>query len=237
MNAQKCFVALVDLLGISAIVGAGELERSTAMIKRFQRITRSIVADLNSRRAVHGLDRDRSARTRMFSDLVLVQTEGDSHDDCMDILEFSSKLFRLGCEHGLLPRGAISWGDMVHSTTVTVGRPLVEAHRLEGEQDWAGIVLCYSMLHWDREEGLTGDRQASILGVAEECGWLVRWPVPVKSNPPTNRLAVNWLKFDNAPFWHKKFVDDVESEPDLGARNKLKYTQAFYEHLVQLAEG
>jgi len=237
MKVHRCFLVLVDLLGFSTVVMAEGAEGAVPMVRRFQRLTRSIVRELNAQRSVHGLDRGRRSQIRVFSDLVIVHSEGDSHDDCMDILELSSKLFRLGCEEGLLPRGAISWGEMVTEPGVTVGQPLVEAHRLEVDQEWAGIALCDSMELWDKEGGLTGDWRATILGVAEERQWVVRWPVPTKAGPPAERLAVNWLAFEGPPFWHTGFCGDPGSASDPGVREKLKHTEAFYHHLVQLKEA
>ena len=237
MKTRSCFLVLVDLLGFSTVVMTEGPAGALAMVRRFQRLTRSIVRELNAQRTAHGLDRGRRSKIRVFSDLVLVHSEGDSHDDCMDMLELSSKLFRLGCQQGLLPRGAMAWGEMVIGSSVTVGQPLVEAHRLEADQEWAGIALCDSMEVWNQEEGLTGDRRASILGVAEERSWLVRWPIPNKAGGLAERLAVNWLALENPPFWHNKFCGDPESICDPCAREKLRQTEAFYHHLVRLAEA
>jgi len=90
---------------------------------------------------------------------------------------------------------------------------------------------------WDQDQGLTADRQGSILQCSEERGWLIRWPVPLKSGPAVERLAVNWLTFDRGPFWHTKFTDQLETVPDPRAHNKLKNTEAFYEHLVRLGKS
>jgi hypothetical protein len=59
MNTRKCFVTLVDLLGFSAVVMAENLATPVAMVRRFQKLARSIVAQSNAQRAVHGLDRGR----------------------------------------------------------------------------------------------------------------------------------------------------------------------------------
>lgn len=262
MASRRCFLTFVDLLGFSSVVATEEeLHVPISMVRRFQRISRSVLRNLNDQRQVHGLDRGKKSRIRVFSDLLLAYTEGDSHDDCIDMLETAAKIFRLCCETGLLARGAIAWGDLEISSSITLGKPIVEAHQLEHDQEWAGITLCDSMLDWNRAGGLTGDQNASILTVAEESRWLVRWPVPTKSRPIRERLAVNWLLFDTQPFWHSRFTDPPNGGssggtaggsdggsgggsdgrpvrgPDARARAKLMNTEAFYRHLVSLEEG
>jgi hypothetical protein len=150
----------------------------------------------------------------------------------MDIVEVCSKLFRVGCENGLLPRGAIGWGEMYLSPSIVAGKPLVEAHRLEASQEWAGISLCDSMSIWNAEHGLTGDRRGSILGEMKEAGWLVPWLVPTKCLPYRERLAVNWLIFDQPPYWHKRFAEPRDEIADERVRMKLANTEAFYRYLV-----
>jgi hypothetical protein len=125
MSGTQRFLGVVDLLGFSALVMGEDLSVSRSMVKSFQKITRSLALKLNDGRPHHGLDRDGRVRMRFFSDLALIYTEGDSHDDCLDILEISSKLFRIGCENGLLPRGAIAWGEMIiQANTVVAARSL-----------------------------------------------------------------------------------------------------------------
>ena len=234
MKEKRCFLALLDLLGFSELVLTRQAEEVSALLRRFQSLTRSVVSKANKQRQSHGLDRGRRSRLRLFSDLILIHTEGDSHDDCMDIVEICSKLFRLACENGLLPRGAIAWGDMLITPGLVVGRPLVEAHRLESEQLWAGISLCESMAEWDREEGGTADGRATILGVMKSQAWLVPWRVPIKTSADGERLAINWLTFDKAPYWHSRFADPSEEVGDSNARAKLERTNAFYRHISQL---
>jgi len=71
--------------------------------------------------------------------LRIVRTQGDTHDDCLDIVEGWWKLWRLGGENGLLPRGAIAGGTMIMGPSVVVGKPVGEAHELESEQEGAGV--------------------------------------------------------------------------------------------------
>lgn len=235
MNPKCRFIALVDLLGFSALVSGAGLTTATAVLRRFQAITRSTVSGANKRRVVRGIDRGVKSKLRLFSDLILIYTQGDSHDDCMDIIEVCSKVFRLGFENGLLPRGAIAWGDMIIAPSIVVGKPLVEAHHLESQQEWAGISLCDSMSVWDSDEGLTGDQRASILGIMEERGWLIRWEVPMKSSDRKKWLAINWLTFDNPPYRHTRFADTSEEIDDDRVRTILENTEIFYRHLMEQA--
>jgi hypothetical protein len=233
MERKLCFLAFIDLLGFSRTVADEPIEHVAFIIRKFQSITRSIVSRANRYRRTHGRNPGLKSRIRIFSDLVLVYTEGDTQDDCMDIVEVTSKILWLSFFHGLLPRGAIAWGEMVVGPFVTVGRPLVEAYALEARQDWAGASVCDSVIVWDAHHGRTADNKSSIL----ECmtgAWLIPWAVPTKDGTSEQRLAVNWLGFDQRRLLHRRFCDPVGLPEPIDARRKLSNTESFYRHVVAL---
>jgi hypothetical protein len=234
MKSKCCFLALIDLLGFSKLISERNLDEVEAVLRRFQHVTRKLVSAANENRLTKGVDQGRKSKLRVFSDLILVHTERDSQDDCMDIIEICSKVFLISFQNGLLPRGAIAWGEMIITPSIVVGSPLVEAHFLETQQNWVGISLCDSMHKWNLVEGKTEDQGSSILEVMEENFWLIRWPVPTKSKSKVERLAINWLNFDKIPFWHTRFSNQKENEYDSRVHTKLKNTEKFYEHLSNL---
>lgn len=233
MTPKCCFVALIDLLGFSDVVYTGRLTVVANILRRFQAIARRATTEANHHRAQHGLHRVGKTRLRAFSDLILVHTTQDSQDECMDIIQVCSKLFRAAYEDGLLPRGAIAWGEMIISPTITVGCPLIEAHWLESRQEWSGITLCDSMSRWDCEEGYTEDKAATILDIMEKSHWLIKWDVPLKSGNKRRRLAINWLNFEQKPYRHKRFVE-WECVHHPSEQIKLANTEEFYKYLITL---
>jgi len=231
---KHCFIALIDLLGFSHAVRCEPLSHGSRLLRKFQSITRAVVSKANRDRESHGMNPGLRSRIRIFSDLVFIHTESDTQDDCMDIVEISSKVLWWSFFHGLLPRGAIAWGEMLISQSLTVGKPLVEVHDLESRQDWAGVAVGDSVLTWDKRKGRTKDKKSSIVKCLTG-DWLIPWTVPLKDGKVEQRLAVNWLVFDRRPLFHQRFCDPEDIPDAEDARRKLFNTEAFYRQIAESA--
>ena len=115
-------------------------------------------------------------RTQFFSDTLIVSVD-DACNDLGLLLEFSRKLLELGIENRFPIRGGIAHGPIVWDDTITFGRAVVEAHRIEQESDWIGISCTSkcprvdSLFSWDL---------------------VVTYPVPKKIGPVQLVPAVAW---------------------------------------------
>ncbi|MGD0229543.1 MAG: hypothetical protein ABSC19_04185 [Syntrophorhabdales bacterium] len=86
---------------------------------------------------------------------------------------------------GIPVRGAIAYGQyLVHQNPrILLGKPFLEAHKLEGEQQWAGVALCQSAIVQ------AGDVTAHR--------WLRKWNVEIcekttQEITEKELLVVNW---------------------------------------------
>ena len=230
-TSKRCFIALIDLLGFSDATRRSDLLTSSGMIRVFQRVAMDVIENVNKIRKSGGLVRNARSGIFVFSDLLVVHTEEAGQDDCMDILQIAREIMLLSVANGLLPRGAIAHGEMVVSTHVLAGQPLLDAYALESQLDWSGIALCDSMLEWDAHAGRTGDNMSSILEVATEKQdpWLVRWKVPTKRRPYSPRLVVNWVPKKSDFSWPPDPLDHELRSP-LRER-KLRNTSGFVDHV------
>jgi hypothetical protein len=130
------YVALFDVLGFS------------------ERVMRGAVGDgldayVNT--VVHISQHGKRLGTILFSDTVVLYTFEDSEDSFNDIIGASCQLFHDLLMADVPVRGAISHGDFLRSEderhgTVIAGRPIIDAHFYESQQQWIGIMLTPSLL-------------------------------------------------------------------------------------------
>jgi len=124
-------------------------------------------------------------------------------------------------------RGAIAYGEFLVSRDPLyfLGRPLLDAHWLESNQEWAGVALC--------------DSAAQYLD--QDVGRLVHWDVPLKRDHVEKHWVVNWPaaclgpcimatslpggepEQCKPPDWDACFPDEDED-----AQGKRRNTEAFF---------
>lgn len=122
-------------------------------------------------------------------------------------------------------RGAISYGECLicRDPLYFLGQPFLEAHKLEQEQEWAGVAVCNSAAHY------TSEAQPR----------LVSWDVPLK-NRTERLLVVNWPASIAGPalgVLDEDFQQATQGPPDWEAcfgsdpnvKRKRDHTVAFFE--------
>jgi hypothetical protein len=125
-------------------------------------------------------------------------------------------------------RAGVSYGDAFidHDNSLYVGKPIIEAHRLENQQQWAGGALTSSACERIPQTGHSG----------EVARWyLTPWDVPMKRQEPMSTLAVNWNRGVHAPEWRLRWssTSALPPEPRLcekqSVRDKFLNTKQFHE--------
>ena len=66
--------------------------------------------------------------THSFSDTFLIYTSDTSGDSFLSLLAACDSLFIGAIENELLLRGAITYGELIISAGVEIGKPIVEAY-------------------------------------------------------------------------------------------------------------
>ena len=115
-----------DLLGFSSIVsnlGQDELD------KRIN-VWTDLVQKVKCEAGINDL--------QLISDTLFMQ-EQDSRDGLQRTMRFARSLLGKSLHRALPIRGAITYGDVTWGS-LTYGKPVIEAHSLEGSQDWIGIA-------------------------------------------------------------------------------------------------
>jgi class 3 adenylate cyclase len=222
-------VAMIDILGFS------DLSRRESPQSIFAEVFEPLVQVRRNAAAVAGAisGRHEEVFTLAFSDTILVYRPERSDFGIPDALPPHLCIKLVGAtvaeiiqkglrrERPILFRGAIAWGECVINPIEPrcfIGAPIVEAHLLELEQEWAGAVLAPTA--------------AAAFGDPDDLTF-VRYDVPLKNGRSlAGAMAVNWLHSMGA---HDAGLDRLPAPAaDLSEANraavlrKHENTRAFY---------
>lgn len=120
------YLLVADVLGFSAMISNTPAARIEPRIEQWV----SLVEHAKTRSAV--------SRCHLFSDTVFAATPS-SEDGLRSLVSFARELLTTGAEQSFFVRGGIvhgaySWGAL------TYGQAVIEAHKLEADQNWIGVA-------------------------------------------------------------------------------------------------
>jgi|SRR5271157_1328770 len=128
------YVALLDVLGFSALVAADSTGQS---VKRY----------LNCLQRVRG---ETEVNYVVFSDGIMLTLGDEGPDSLITIAGACSRLMGELLAEDIPIRGAISQGEFVRSavrdSVFVAGRAVIDAYQFEQAQDWIGIMVAPSAL-------------------------------------------------------------------------------------------
>jgi hypothetical protein len=168
-----------------------------------------------------------------FSDTILLFTRRDDDACIQQLLSTVSGLLFVTMYANQRIRAGVAFGETHIDPTehIYVGKPLVEAYRLEQAQEWSGAALTDSAVKRAR--------------AANAGFWLTEYAVPCKPRATArSNVAVNWTRGDHrAPpiAWsetsNKPTAEDWERRPDICTKflNTLAYHDAVCEWCGELS--
>lgn len=158
------YFAVFDLLGFGAII------RNSSPTDRVARVESwlKLVEEAATRAA--------PSNYQLISDTVFMSAD-DSEDGLSSLIVAAQKLLNGGLKKSLPVRGAIVHGEFEWGLRLTFGQAVVDAHRLEQEQDWVGVTCAADLPLADRFWSY--DK-------------LVVYPAPLKSGPIRLHPVVTW---------------------------------------------
>jgi class 3 adenylate cyclase len=228
-------VAMIDILGFS------DLSRHESPQRIFEEVFEPLVQVRRNAATVAAAlsGRREEVFTLAFSDTILVyrpersdfRTHGRLPPQlCIKLVGATvADIIQKGLrrERPILFRGAIAWGECLINPVEPrcfIGAPIVEAYRLEREQEWGGAVLAPSA--------------AVAFGEPEDLTF-VPYEVPLKNGRSmANAMAVNWLhymgaqdaRFDRLP----QPSADLSQEERTAVLRKQQNMRAFYDQFRDL---
>lgn len=129
---QGGYLAMLDVLGFSALVRG---DQSAQRFHDYLDCVRSATVDTGVKYVV-------------FSDTIILTTDGDSEESLLTLAKACSRLFFDLLHVHIAIRGAIAFGDFFRSTVAesvfVAGSAVIDAHWFEQQQDWVGIMLAPS---------------------------------------------------------------------------------------------
>ncbi len=134
MKQQRGYVALLDVLGFTAIVsGEGHPENLSRYVTSLNEVTNQTEVEIV-----------------LFSDTIVMTSLGDVDESLVALLGICSHAFGLLLSQEIAVRGAISYGSFIRyknpKGTFLAGRAIIDAYRFQQKQDWVGIMLAPSVL-------------------------------------------------------------------------------------------
>jgi hypothetical protein len=228
----KSFVALFDILGFSELVRKEEL-------KRVLNAYVGIRAELSAmKRHLNALLDTKAITHQLFSDTFLIYSNGVSDESFTALLAMCNALFRSSIKHGLSIRGSITVGDLMISGRAVIGKPIVEAHKQEGLQDWLGCKLTNKCI-----KEISKKRFDEFI---KDCT-IFKYEIPLKSGKVHKQYAFNWIapieyacrcKNRGKPVTREQLIkvtSFLDKNPDTWeVRRKVSNTKQFREHAIDV---
>jgi len=144
---------------------------------------------------------------------------------CDDFLDACNDLICHGLEVGLPLRGAVSMGEAVLEAhrNIFLGRPLVDAARLEGGQKFIGASVCKSFVEQaiPKRFLLRFDRHLKSRGTEEWGGFVLDWPrhwLRTRSVDVEEVIRTMNIDAEHAPYYENT-LDLVAHSRHSAARN------------------
>ena len=158
------YFAVFDLLGFGAIIRNSSATDRSARVEAWL----GLVEDAASA--------GKPGNYQLISDTVFMAAE-DSEEGLRSLMLAAQSLLNNGVKASLPVRGSIVHGEFDWGTRLTYGQAVIDAHRLEQEQDWVGVTCAPDLPLADRLWGY--DK-------------LLVYPAPLKSGPIRLHPVVTW---------------------------------------------
>ncbi len=121
-----------------------------------------------------------------FSDTILLFTRKDTDNSLQELLQILASLIYMSIIEGSTRlRAGIAYGEAFidPKKAMYVGKPIINAYRMEQQQQWSGAALTKS----------TSERVPEDVRNGGSADWPIHpYEVPLKDNKTISRLAINW---------------------------------------------
>ena len=218
-------VAFVDLLGVAQQMLTDYME-AFKIIAHFQEI---LASERENRPELYDL------LIYSFSDAVIFilpvgdRLEPEKEDQIEQLGTLISNIMTDAMLNDIPIRGAISMGNIVTEPHRAIegqyfvsGRPLVEAYRFKGIQNWVGISLCVPTSDWTTT---IRTKFLKFRRILEHANIIQEYPVPLGNNT-ISTYVVKWKnEGSKLPALKQKLLEIIDSEEELASSERTIETQ------------
>jgi hypothetical protein len=196
MMEKTCMIAMLDILGFKNTIEENAdflpavAENNFGLLREALNQAMPPEGSSGNTPSFRELHQQKGPGIVLFSDTLLLYAKGDTDDDVRNFLrtvgEFMFYTIRFA---GCRCRGGISYGKMFidEENSIYIGRPLINAYKLEQEQVWAGVALT-----WEAEKRIPEDVKSKLPCRNE--WWIARYKVPVKKKGRLEKIVIDWTQ-------------------------------------------
>lgn len=230
VESKNRFIAIFDILGFESRFKHKGLDY---MLHKYSDLLLEAYGAFGSSKIIdelHGNDANAGEGYAVISDTIIVWSKPieDEEWSSLTLNMFFMAMYKLvnfSFVHFPL-RGAIAYGQVVVDSTnnIYIGQPIIDAVRLEKEQDWIGVTCHESCYKLERFNELSRTNR------------ILYYPVPFKSGEVRNRFVLNWTPGRNLETYREIIEREKFQAPDL-AKQKYDNTLKFIERTYQKPPG
>lgn len=207
MSSKERYVAFIDILSFKKIVNnfgekidyLGDLLKGNYRAALFSAMTGKTVTVEFSESGRNSVLDESATRVKhyIFSDSVIIYTEGSSTEELEEIIRVLNFFVAKSLLEGFPIRGALIKGEVYTNDSIIIGIPIVKAVKLEGKQEWSGIIIDDSCFDSMASQSKKKDLQDKKLICTEEV--LLKKEKADKDNSieyeRKEHLVINWPEF------------------------------------------
>jgi hypothetical protein len=219
MRMEK-YISFLDILGFSDIILDNNLE---GIMEKFKMVTGFIIpySEFLGEWIATG-NRDHQSNKKCssfsFSDTFVLYTKDSSHESLNNIIIATFLLTRSLFAVGFPVRGALTKGeaDYIPNTNHLIGKAIINAARLEKQQEWFGVIISPDVLSKNNAAML--DEPTSQI--------LAEYPVPFKNGENIPHMVINWRLNLVAKYGTKSLLPKpFDASSDVKIENTLKFAK------------
>jgi hypothetical protein len=223
-------VAICDVLGFKRLVYETPLQRVSGAMTHLRRMLTYAVRHEDPKGEPPTMAELRSqanVEIVVFSDTIFLFAKDDSDDAVRELIEAVGwLLFGTTMSSVVGLRAGLAYGEVLlePENDVFVGKPIVDAHLMETQQEWSGATLCDTAVERLARAGLTPETHV----------WLKKYPVPMKNEADRiERMVIDWtfgmhlpFAFQWSPTSSEPSTEDEAQRPDVV--RKYRNTKTFH---------
>lgn len=224
------FIAYFDIMGFKEFVYSNEHDKvftrmdflSTEIIKPIEKLADSILSGNKS----YYTSITNAVKPIIFSDSILLVSEGKSPDDIQSLLDMSCFLLSMCFNNSIPINGVISHGLFTadFSKSLFIGKPLIESYLLQKDLMYYGCICDHHI------EKIINEHPSNRYQ-------LIPYPTPFKNGEVTH-LNLNWVRYlkglgsTNPEEFYIKLIEQfylsVSGNPRKYVDNTLKFIKYCY---------
>ena len=226
-QTTKGFVAVYDILGYGVRIKENDLFKMVAIQENMQKMVQTNTEGIVN----NGYTDSERIEMYFYADTIILYSKEQSDSAFAGLLKASSFVFLAAIAYEEFPiRGATACGEFYVSNNLITGKPIIDAHRYEQQQEWIGCWItdeCFKQLSKNAQEKYLEDKT------------IIKYFIPLKEGGVKSRYAYNWVSptfygMVDKNFLTKKSFLQKRKFPNWPDEMKRRNTVNFINHVLKI---